>query len=239
MKKKIIRISVIIILWQFCSILFDIKTYIFPSPYAIIISVSQNYESLLINSISTFFEASIGIILAIIVGILCSIIFFEHEKIKEIFLPIIKMFQTIPLIIIAPLFGIWFGFGIFPKILLIPIICAFPIINILTTSFINTEQDKYDYLISIGATKPQLYQYLYFDNAYANLYDAIEIAITYSVVTALFSEYMGADLGLGVIINRAASSVDTPQIFAIVGCIMLLTLVLLQTNKIIFRRILK
>ncbi len=235
-KRQLFVIYVLLILiWEFFCGIFEVPSYILPKPSSIITYLVTHFDSLLIDTLHTFSIAVIGIIMAVIIGSVVAIIFNEFRFIKKVFMPMFNIFQTIPIIAIAPLFALWFGFGLMPKVLLVSMICAFPIIVNLVNSFDNLDPYILDYLLTLDMHKLKLYKYYYFYFSKASMYASLNIAITYSVISALFSEFMGSKYGLGLVLNRATTSSNTTLVFVVILIVVCLTLIMLKVNKMMFK----
>lgn len=219
--------------------IFEIPKYILPSPSSIIATMITNYQMILMHTSYTVFEAIIGIILAIIIGVAVAIGLFKFELLERILMPYINILQTIPAIVIAPLFAMWFGFGLFPKVLLIVIFCAFPIIVATTSSFKQVDYEQVLYLKTLGSTDFDLFKHLYLPAASQSIFASIRISTTYALVNAIFAEYMGAKYGLGVYLNRAAASFSTTDVFAIIVVIIIVTLLMLKCVSVVEKRVIK
>ncbi len=230
---------IILLLWQATTTILDIPIYILPSPTDLFLALIDNYALLFTSGLITLVETLLGLICGIIFAILIAIIYNESNLIKRATFPLIAIFQTIPSVAIAPLFLIWFGVGIFPKVLLIMLTASFPIIISLTNSFTYVDQDKKNYLLSLKASKKQMYQYLYYPESINSLFASLRIAITYAMVTAIFAEFMGAKRGLGVFLNMASSSYQTDLVFLVVIFTAIVTLILIEINDYVHQKIIQ
>lgn len=229
----------ILVVWQLSCSLFEVPTYILPAPSEIVVTLVSNIKMILIHTSFTVFEAVLGIMFAIIIGILIAICLFSNSVLERIFMPYINILQTIPAIVIAPLFAMWFGFGLFPKVLLIVIFCSFPIIVSSVSSFKQVSYEQVLYLKTLGASNFELFKHLYLPAASSSIFSSIKISTTYALVNAIFAEYMGAKYGLGVYLNRAAASFSTSDVFAIIIVIIIVTLTMLKVVDIAERKIIK
>ncbi len=230
---------ILLVIWQLSDLAFNIPTYILPSPIEIITTLIVNFKLILIHSLFTISEAVLGMIVAVILGIFVAMLLFNYKIVKRITLPYISILQTIPAIVIAPLFAMWFGFGLFPKVLLIVIFCSFPIIISTLSSFEQVSKDDVLYLKTLGASRFELFKHLYLPAASFEIFASIRIATTYALVNAIFAEYMGAKYGLGVYLNRASKSFSTPDVFAIIIVIIVVTLGLLKLVDVIKHKMIK
>lgn len=236
---SLITFICIVIGWQIVVTVFAVPKYILPAPSSIIQTLIGNYQMILLHTSYTLFEALIGIGLAIIIGVLVAIALFKFELLERIFMPYINILQTIPAIVIAPLFAMWFGFGLFPKVLLIVIFCAFPIIVATISSFKQVDYEYVLYLKTLGSSNRDLFKHLYLPAASQSIFSSIRISTTYALVNAIFAEYMGAKYGLGVYLNRAAASFDTSSVFAIIVVIIAVTLTMLKCVDVAEKKVVK
>lgn len=229
----------VLIFWQISCSVFDVPAYVLPTPSTIIVTLFENIKMILIHTSYTLFEAVLGIVFAIIIGIGIAILLFRVTILERIFMPYINILQTIPAIVIAPLFAMWFGFGLFPKVLLIVIFCSFPIIVSSISSFKQVSYEQVLYLKTLGSSNFDLFKHLYLPAASTSIFSSIRISTTYALVNAIFAEYMGAKYGLGVYLNRAAASFSTSDVFAIIIVIIVVTLSMLKCVNIIEKKIVK
>lgn len=236
---SLITFIVFIISWQVIVQALAVEEYILPLPSQIIVSLKDNAGKLLLHTSYTISEAVVGMSLAIIIGIIIAILLFRNNVLERIFMPYINILQTIPAIVIAPLFAMWFGFGFFPKVLLVIIFCAFPIIVSTLSSFKEVDYEQVLYLKTLGISNIDLFKHLYIPVASPAIFASIKISATYALVNAIFAEYMGAKYGLGVYLNRASSSFSTTEVFAIIIVIIVVTLSLLKVVSVIEHRVIK
>ncbi len=236
---SLIVFLVLIIVWQVSCMIFSIPSYLIPSPIEVITTLKTDFGILLIHTSYTLVEALVGIVIAVLLGILVAICLFRYTILEQIFMPYISILQTIPAIVIAPLFAMWFGFGFFPKVLLIVIFCSFPIIVASVSSFKQVDIEKVLYLKTINANTYQLFRHLYIPSAAESIFASVKISTTYALVNAIFAEYMGASTGLGVYLNRASSSFDTAAVFAVIVIIIIVTLSMLKVVSLLEKKIIK
>jgi ABC-type nitrate/sulfonate/bicarbonate transport system permease component len=151
--------------------------------------------------------------------------------------PLLVISQTIPIIAIAPLLILWFGFGILPKIILVALFCFFPIAVATSDGLLNTPKHLSEYLRTLGANKVQTLRYLNIPYALDRFFSGLKIGAVYAITAAVIGEYVGAFQGLGVYLQISAASHATALVFAttlviIVLSLSLLGLVFLIQNKV-------
>ncbi len=227
--------------YQLLHQILNINQAILPSIDRIIISFYNNFNAIMYNATATIYETIVGLLLAIVIGLTLAIIINEFPHLKKVVVSIISTIQIIPLIAIAPLVIVWFGIGVNSKILLVIVYSAFSIVITTSRAFEEVSQSHYLYVTSLTSNKYKLYRYLYFPLATSEIFSGIKIATTYSVVCAITGEYLGGQIGIGILLNRAYSSYQTDLVFAliIVICVLtfgLLSLVQIIENKVLLRK---
>src|SRR5690349_4801889 len=140
--------------------------------------------------------------------------------------PILVTSQTIPVIAIAPLFLLWFGFGLLPKILVVVLVTFFPIVVALLDGFGQASRDATDLLRSYGATDAQAFRKLRWPTALPSFFTGLRIAVVYAVIGAVFGEYVGAKEGLGIWMLLSQNAFRTDLVFAAIVVTSAVSLVL-------------
>jgi NitT/TauT family transport system permease protein len=177
-------------------------------------------DNLLEHSWVTAYEMLLGYFLAIVVGIPMAIAITGSKAFDRFITPILLFFQTVPKISIAPLFLVWFGVGVTPKILVAFLISFFPIVIDTAVGLRSISPDMIDLARSMGATKPQIFSQFRFPNSLPYVFSGLKVASTLAVVGAVVGEFVGADKGLGYLLLVANSNLLTPLMF---GTIVALT----------------
>ncbi|MFV0288731.1 MAG: ABC transporter permease [Mycoplasmatales bacterium] len=229
----------IIIFWQIYVMIFKVDSYILPAPSSIIQVFVTKGTLLLQHSLVTTTEAVIGLFLAIILGIVVAILLHSLRILRILFIPYISSLQMMPSIAIIPLFATWFGFGLFPKVLIIIIFCSFPIIITLVNSFDTVDKDLLIYMQSLNVSKHQMYKEVYLPLSLSAVFSSIKIATTYALINAIFAEYIGSQYGLGVYLKNVSRSFLTADIFAVIIVVIVITLSLLKIIDIIGKKMTK
>lgn len=229
----------LIMLWQLVVHFMNIPHYIIPAPIAVIKALYNERALLLSHTIVTLYEALIGFGIAVTFGILFGLIMGYYEKVRIMLYPLFVVTQTIPTIILAPLFGVWFGFGLFPKILLIVVLCFFPITVTFTQSLIKVDEDMDSLLKVMGSSRWKSYLLVRIPQALPALFAGLKIAVTYSIIGAVISEWVGAKKGLGIFMTRAMTNFKTAVLFADVLIIVVLSMALYKLVENIELRITK
>ena len=248
MKKKPISISKLLpllsiftvaLLWELITIILDLPVYILPRFSDVIIELISNFSLLMHHAFYTVSEAIVGLLISIIISFMTALVLDRNRHVKNFIYPIIAISQTIPLMAIAPLFVIWFGFTFFAKILVVILVCYFPItINILT-GFEEIDREEIDLFKVMKSSTKDLYLKLKIPSAIPYFFSGLKIATTYAILAALIAEFMGGKDGLGLYIETARRSYSVTSVFAIIIVIIVATLILLLIIQLLEKMIVK
>lgn len=226
-----------VVFWQLAVDIFKIQTFILPSPINILRSLYEERSLLLAHTLVTLGEALVGFFTAVISGIFFGLLMGFYRPVRIALYPIFVVTQTIPLIILTPLFAIWFGFGFLPKVIIVALVCFFPIAVTFTQDLIKTDEDM-DFILKVmGASRWKSFMLSRIPKAMPGLFSGLKIAATYSIMGAVISEWVGAQKGLGIFMTRAMTSFKTSVLFADVVLIVVLSLGLYKLIEIIEKKV--
>lgn len=221
-------IILLIFIWQFVVGKGWIEKYILPSPCDIGSTLIQIIPDIKTHIFYTFEEAFIGLVLAIFFAILLAVLMDNIKLLKKAIYPLIIVSQTVPIIVLAPLFILWFGFGVLPKIIIVVLVCFFPIVISLLDGFESIDSDILNLLKSMEASSFQIFRFVKFPAAMAHFFSGLRIAATYSIMGAIIGEWVGGSNGLGVYMIRAKHSYALDKVFAVVIIIVILSMMVFK-----------
>ena len=219
-------IILIIFFWEVAVKFWDIPRGILPAPSQIMGVAFRLRSVLLGHALTTVTEALGGLILAIFVGAIVGALISSFGFIRRAFLPILVITQNIPMMVLAPLIVVWFGFGIQPKIGIVTLVCFFPIAINTADALMRSDQELLELLKSMGATRWQLLRLVRIPQALPAFFSGLQIAATYAILGAVFSEFAGGTSGLWLFIGRSQRAYRTDQMFVAVVLIALLSICL-------------
>lgn len=226
----ILTFVVIVVAWGGLVALFNTPIYLVPSPGDVIPALMNNVGDLWANSIVTLIEIGAGFGLTVVFAIPMGLAIALSITTKQIAYPVLVFVQLIPKIAIAPLFVVWFGFGIESKVFLVAIMTFFPLLLASIAGF-QTLDDRLLYLTkSMGATRTQTFWKMRLPSALPVIFSGLKTAATIAATAAIVAEFVGANAGLGYRLLVASLYLDTPLIFAI---LLILTIIGLGLNYII------
>ena len=213
MKKNIIGLLIIIIIWLLITFVFNPPSYLFPSLMSTIKTYLSNYQLYMYHTFITVLEIILGFIIALILGLSLSLISLYYKKTETIFTFISIILKTIPIIAIAPVLVLWFGSGIGSKIAAVSITSFIPIfVNILAGS--KNILNKYKNIIGIySLNKHQINKIILLHGVSEQIISSLKIASSLAVVGALVSEFISANKGLGYLIISNYYSMNIAGVF--------------------------
>ncbi|GAA1634094.1 ABC transporter permease [Leucobacter chromiireducens] len=213
-------------LWQFATSAGWVPAELLPSPGRVVAAGAGERASLWRHAIPTLTATLTGFTLSVAVAFLVATALDFSLVLRRAILPLLVVSQTLPLIALAPLVVLWFGFGLLPKILLVAFVTFFPMVVGLLRGFAAADPDAEHLLRSMGASRWQVFRLLRLPAGIPSFFSALRISITYAVVGTIFAEYAGAVAGLGVYMQSAKHVFRTDLVLAAVAVSSVLTLAL-------------
>lgn len=222
-----------IFFWEIVVKIFAIESWFLPSPSAIAFELGESFEHLQEQVFSTLRIALIGLAMGIVMGILFSTLFHLVPIVKKAFYPFILLSQNIPMIALAPLLVVWFGFGDVPKLIVVAIVCFFPITVSTLDGFAQTDPLLKIYFRMSGATRWQSFIKCEWLSALPSFFSGLKLSATYSVMGAVIAEWLGAEKGLGKMMTLASKAYATERLFVAILLVVVLSLILFLLITII------
>lgn len=228
------------VIWQGFTTYSDIPSFIFPSPADVwirLITVIQD-GSLLFHTLVTLREVLFGLSLGLTAAIITGYFLAKSRVVEQILAPYIVASQSIPIVAIAPLLVIWLGPGILSKILTSALIVFFPVLVNTIVGIRSVPQELYDLLKSLQASPWQRIFKLEIPAALPVFLGGLRIGATLAVIGAVVGEFVGADKGLGFLVNVGRGLYDTSLVFVSVITLVLLALALYGSVVLLENRLL-
>lgn len=215
----------------------NLESYLVPSPAEIASSLWENRSLLAENAWVTLREIAFGILAAVVVGIGFAVAMHRWRIVRDASYPLIIASQTIPVVVIAPILTIWFGFGITPKVFIIALICFFPItINVLD-GFRSVNAEAVKMMRGLDASRWQLFRRVEAPTALPHLFTGLKIAVVVAPIGAVFAEWAGAEAGLGRLIQSDLAYYQVAREFATVAVLAAMALILMGLTVLAERRV--
>jgi ABC-type nitrate/sulfonate/bicarbonate transport system permease component len=231
----LILIIALLAFWQLYVQVSQISPLFLPSPTAIVAALANNWPIIYDNTVQTLLETVLGILLATLFGLAMAILLDISSWMRRAIYPLLVTSQTIPMIALATLLLIWIGPDIRSKLIVVIIYCFFPIAVAVADGLASVEPELINLLRSMRATRWQILWMVRLPAAMPSFFSGLRIAATYSVVGAIFGEYVGAEKGLGIYMQRATNSFAIAQVFAAIVVTAVLSLLLFGLVSLIER----
>jgi len=209
-------ISTLLVAWQVIVDLRNTPRWLLPSPLDVITAMIESADLLWYHAGITLIEMGLGFSIALMLGVAVAILCHLSKWTRRSVYPLLVLSQSIPVILIAPLLVIWFGFGIAPKVALIVLVCFFPIAVSFLDGLQQSDHEINRLLKAMGANRWQLFRIGCLPGALPALASGSKIAATYAVLGAVIAEWLGASRGLGVFLIRSQNSFRADKALAIV-----------------------
>ena len=221
--------------WQLGVSLSGVPASFLPSPSLVFVTLLGQRGLLWDNSLMTLSETALGVLLAVVAALIWALLLDRSELLRRALLPYLVASQTVPIIVLAPLMLLWFGFGLLPKVLLVALFAFFPIVLSTLSGLSQTPPERVDLMRSLAASPWQTFRLLRWPGALPSFFSGLRITLTYSVTGAIFAEYVGGFSGLGILLQTAANSRATPLVFATIVVIALLSSLLVASVRLLER----
>lgn len=224
-----------VLIWEFYVRWQNVSPSVLPTPSDIVQASWEDRDNLWNAVWVTFQETIIGLGIAVVAAIVLGVAMDFIPWVRRGIYPILVSSQTIPIVAIAPLVIIWFGFGLLPKVLVVAFYTFFPIVVGLAQGLASTDPDAMNLLRSMRANRRQIFLRTRLPSAMPSFFTGLRITVTYAVVAAVFAEYVGSFEGLGIYMQQMRNAFRTDLVFGAVLMTMLLTLALFLIVVIIER----
>jgi NitT/TauT family transport system permease protein len=206
--------AVVTAIWEATIWLFHVPTFVLPAPSAVIRSLIESRAQLGRAAEATSLEILLGFVLAAVVGIAIALTIAHFERFGRALYPQIVLFQNVPKVALAPIFILWFGFDLAPKVALIVAIAFFPVAIDMLAGLQSVDSSLVALMQSVGASRNKILLRVRIPHSLPYLIAGLKVAITFSVIGAIVGEFAGASQGLGYVIQFASTQLDTPKIFS-------------------------
>jgi putative hydroxymethylpyrimidine transport system permease protein len=202
--------------WELVIRAAHVPDYLFPAPSAVASALGSDADLLASATAVTLREVLLGYLLALALGLSLAILIHFSAALRRALLPILVLSQTVPTVVLAPILAIVLGYGIEPKLVVIALVCFFPIVVNTVDGLRSTDPELARMMRTLDATRSATFRRVEFPGALPAVFSGARIAATYAAVGAVFGEWAGSSAGLGFVMLQAQPSLATARIFAAV-----------------------
>lgn len=223
---KLLGVCVFLGLWQLVVTAFHIKKYVLPSPVLVFqslfdpVMVAKN--NWLVNIGTTASEILVGFGVTLAAGVLLALLIAWSRVLNKLLMPVVVLLNSIPKIALAPLFLLWFGYGLRTNVLVAVLVAFFPVVINMVTGLIEVDENLLDLVQYLNATKLQVFLKIRIPNALPHLFAGIRTSATMCVTGAIVGEFIASRNGLGHLLRSAQANIDMATMFA---CLLLLSVI--------------
>ena len=200
--------------WDLAIRLFHIPAYQVPTPADVVATLWSDGPNLLAQAVPTTSATVQGFLLSALFGIPMAMLIVSSRTIEAYVYPLLVFSQSIPKIAIAPLFVVWFGFGMMPKVLSAFLLGFFPVVVSAVQGFKSVEPDMLDLARAMEANRWQIFRMVRLPHAMPAIFSGLKVSVTLAVVGAVVGEFVGSNSGLGFVLQRSIGNFELPTMFA-------------------------
>lgn len=215
----------------------NLEDFLVPSPAEIASSLWENRTLLAENAWVTLREMLLGILCALVVGVGFAVLMHRWQVLRDAAYPLIVASQTIPIVVISPILVVWFGYGITPKIVIVALICFFPVTVNVLDGLRSVDPEAVKLMRSLDASRWQRFRRVEAPAALPNLFTGTKIAVVIAPIGAVFAEWAGSSSGLGHLIQSDTANFEVARQFATVVVLSALALALIGLTALAERRV--
>lgn len=204
----------VLVLWEAASRLLKLPEFVLPPPTAIVAVLIQHQRDLSNAAYVTAIEVLYGFVLSAVIGAAVALVIARFARFGRALYPLVVLFQTVPKVALAPLFILWFGFDLAPKVMLIVVIAFFPVAINMLVGLQTVDPNLIALMRSVGASRNEILRRIQVPHSLPYLMAGLKVAVTFAVIGAIVGEFAGAQAGLGYVIQFASTQMQTSLVFA-------------------------
>lgn len=202
--------------WELVVRAAHVPDYLFPAPSAIASALRSDAGLLASATLVTLREVVLGYLLAVALALALAVLLHFSDALRRALLPILVLSQTVPTVLLAPVLAILLGYGITPKLIVVAIVCFFPIVVNTVDGLASTDAELVQMMRTLHGSKLAIFRRVEVPGALPAVFSGARIAATYAAVGAVFGEWAGSSAGLGFVMLQAQPALLTARIFAAV-----------------------
>jgi ABC-type nitrate/sulfonate/bicarbonate transport system permease component len=216
-------LGLLLVVWEVWVAVRDTPAYVLPAPSRIGEALVDDRRLLVTHVAVTALEAAGGLLAGAVLGLALALVIASWPLARRVLYPVLVASQTVPMIILAPVLVLWFGFGLAPKLVVVALITFFPVVIATVGGLLGADPELIELVRSMGGGRADTLRHVVAPSAVAAFFDGLRIAATYTVAGAVIAEWTGAEHGLGIYITRSQASFRVDQVFAAVAVVAVLS----------------
>jgi ABC-type nitrate/sulfonate/bicarbonate transport system permease component len=224
--------------WELYARVGAIDDFILPAPTQVARALYDDRALLWDNFTVTATEVGLGIAVALLIGFALAVAIHFSRTVRGAVYPLLVGSQAVPVVVVAPLLVVWWGFGITPKLAIIALVCFFPVVVTTLDALATVDRDQLKLMRTLGATRWQAFRFAELPAALPAALSGAKIAVAVAVIGAVFAEYAGSSAGLGHLILQAIPQLETARAYAAVVVLAAFAVMLFSALAFAERRLL-
>ena len=224
-----------IAVWEIVIKILDVPTYIWAPPSLIAQTIQENFGDLIGHAGVTLKETLVGFLSAVALKLGFGLLLHFSTWSKRSLYPLLIASQSIPTVVLAPVFVLVLGFGLWPKVAVVTLFCFFPIVVGTIDGLSSVDREYIRMMLTLDATRMGIFRRVEFPSALPQIFTGTRVAATYAAIGAVFGEWAGSESGLGWQMLQAKGRLDTPLVFADIVFITAMALALFGTVSLVER----
>ena len=237
---RLLLIAAFLVVWEAFVRVLEIPLFILPTPSSVFVALYRGFESSLyidhiwVTLAETLMGFALGTTLAFVLGTVIAL----SRPVEYFLYPFVVMFQAMPKVALAPLIIVWFGLGLFSKVVNAALVAFFPLMVNTIVGLRSAEEDKVNLMKSLAASKVQIFWMLQLPNAMPYIFAGLEIAMIFALIGAIVAEFVGAQAGLGMLMQSMNFTMDVAGQFSVLLILSVLGLLLNTAVNLVRRSVL-
>lgn len=223
--------------WQLYADLGNVDDLILPSPSEVATAMWDDRGLLWSNLLVTAQEVALGILAAVVLGFACAVAMHFSRTLRQASYPLLVASQAVPIVVVAPLLIVWLGFGLAPKVVIIALVCFFPIVVTTLDALSRVDRDTLKLLTTLDASRWAAFRFAEAPAALPAALSGAKIAVAIALIGAVFAEYSGSSAGLGHVILQAVPQLETARAWAAVVVLAVFAIALFYALDLAQRRL--
>jgi putative hydroxymethylpyrimidine transport system permease protein len=223
--------------WELLADALSIEPFLIPAPSDVAEALWRDRDLLAEDGWVTLQEVVLGFALALAAGLAFATALHLSESLRRAFYPVLVASQTVPIIVIAPILVVWFGFGITPKLVIIALICFFPITVNTLDGLRSVDPDLIKLMRTLDASRTRIFLGAEMPSALPYAFSGAKVAVAVAVIGAVFGEWSGSNSGLGHLMLQASAQLETARLFAAVVVLSAFAVALFGLLSLLERRV--
>ena len=237
MFRILVTFLVIIIFWYIICLLFELPSFILPSPDLVAIALFNNFSEILNHSSITLLEILLSLFFGIVLGSFFAVLISLSERLKRWIMPLLLASQSIPVFALAPILVLWFGYGISSKVIIGTIIVFFPIASNFSDALNKIPKEYIHAGQTLGFSKLQIFNLIKLPNALPGLFSGIRVGACFAPIGAVVGEWIGGSHGLGSYMIYSNARLQIDNMFAALIILIVITISLYHLIDLILKKL--